>query len=51
MTPTEALARIAEIRNNKAHPVWNNRDPLHNQAVADWAQLHKFAGPALAARG
>lgn len=51
MTPTEALARIAEIRNNKTHPVWNDRDPLHKQAVTDWAQLHKFAGPALVAKG
>lgn len=45
MTPSEAAARIAEIRNNKQHPVWNARDPLHNQAVLDWAALHKFVHP------
>lgn len=45
MTPTEAVARIAEIRNNKAHPVWNKRDPLHAQAVLDWAELHRFVKP------
>lgn len=44
MTPSEAIAQIAEIRNNKQHPVWNMRDPLHDQAVLGWAELHKFAG-------
>jgi hypothetical protein len=43
MTPSEALARIAEVRNNKAHPVWNKRDPQHRLAVDEWAKLHKYA--------
>ncbi len=45
MTPAEATARIAEVRNNRQHPVWNARDPLHAQAVLDWAELHRFVKP------
>jgi hypothetical protein len=43
MTPSEARNRIIEIRANKQHPVWNKRDPMHQQAVTDWANLHKFS--------
>lgn len=46
MTPSEARARIVEIRSNPKHPVWNEGDPLHNDAVQDWHKLHQFAGVA-----
>ena len=46
MTPAEARARIVEIRANPKHPVWNEGDPLHNDAVQDWHKLHQFAGVA-----
>lgn len=48
MTPNEAAARIVEIRNNKQHPVWNKRDPLHVQAVQEWVKLHASAKPVAA---
>lgn len=45
MTPAEAVAQIAEIRNNRTHPVWNKRDPQHQIAVQEWAKLHEYANP------
>jgi len=42
LSPSEARNRIIEIRANSAHPVWNVRDPLHDAAVNEWADLHKF---------
>ncbi len=45
MQPSEAQAKISEIRSNKKHPYNNIHDPNHKAAKARMRQLYLYADP------
>jgi hypothetical protein len=42
-TPEEAKTKIAEMNSDKAHPIWNEKDPKHKDAVDERQRLYKIA--------
>ena len=45
MTASQAKQKIAEMANDKTHPVWDESHPMHKEAVEERTRLYKLAYP------